>query len=147
MQDTELFECLIEKARRDGVKTLVVGAVVCDNGMYLFLRRPPDEFMGGIFEFPSGKIEPGEGIAEAIVREVNEETGIEVTAIGRYLGSFDYDAKDGSKSRQYNFLVDTGPIGELALTEHDDYLWCCTEQFDCLNLSEETRRIAEQVAV
>ncbi len=62
--------------------------------------------MGGIFELPSGKVEPGEALDSALIRKVEEETGLHVTAVRDYLDSFDYASGSGKKSRQFNFAVD-----------------------------------------
>lgn len=46
------------------------------DGRVLMQRRPPGKAHGGLWEFPGGKIEPGETPRDALVREVNEELGI-----------------------------------------------------------------------
>jgi A/G-specific adenine glycosylase len=42
-------------------------------------RRPADAMLGGLWEFPGGKVEPGESLGRALRREVREEVGLEVT--------------------------------------------------------------------
>src|SRR5262249_11493079 len=84
--------------------------------------RSDDDFMGGIFELPSGKVED-ETLDEALRREVKEETALDVSAIRDYLGSFDYMSGSGKKSRQFNFAVDVATPEPVKLTEHDSYLW------------------------
>lgn len=111
------------EAERDGVQQLVVGAVVQHYGKVLLLQRPEDEFMGGIFELPSGKVEAGEALDAALIREVKEETGLNVAAIRDYLGSFDYTSGSGKKSRQLNFAVDVTYAEQIELQEHDAYAW------------------------
>lgn len=44
----------------------------------LIARRPADKHGAGLWEFPGGKVEPGEPAAEALARELREELGIEV---------------------------------------------------------------------
>jgi 8-oxo-dGTP diphosphatase len=57
----------------------VVAAVIRDaEGRVLLTQRPQDRHMGGLWEFPGGKIDDGEGPAEALVRELDEELGLEV---------------------------------------------------------------------
>lgn len=87
------------------------------------LQRPKADFMGGIFELPSGKVETGEELDTALVREVKEETGLEVTDIRDYLGSFDYMSGSGRGSRQFNFAVDVSATEPIRLQEHDAYAW------------------------
>lgn len=123
MDQPELLEQLTAEAERDGVQQLVVGAVVQHDGKVLLLQRPEDDFMGGIFELPSGKVEPGEALDTALVREVAEETGLSVTAIRDFLGSFDYQSGSGKKSRQFNFAVDVAAPEPVILQGHDAYVW------------------------
>ncbi|WP_282771085.1 NUDIX hydrolase, partial [Saccharomonospora viridis] len=111
MIDASVFAELAAHATGDGVQQLVVGAVVQADGKVLLLKRPADDFMGGIYELPSGKVEGGEKLDAALVREVAEETGLTVTDIVAYLGSFDYTSGSGKKSRQFNFAVGVAKSG------------------------------------
>ena len=120
---TTHLENLTAEAERDGVQRLVVGAVVEHDGRVLLLRRPGNDFMGGIWELPSGKVEPGEHLDQALAREVEEETGLQVTGIGRYIDSFDYRSGSGKHSRQFNFTVQCAAPEPVRLTEHDAYTW------------------------
>lgn len=114
---------LIARALREGVGRFVVAAVVRDAGRVLLLRRPPHDFLGGVHELPSGEVEPGEDLGAALVREVREETGLDVTAITGYVGHFDYRCAAGALTRQFTFIVDVASTGPVALSEHDEYLW------------------------
>jgi 8-oxo-dGTP diphosphatase len=64
--------------------TLVVVAAVIrdDRGRILLTRRPEDTHMGGLWEFPGGKVEDGEDPRDALVRELREELAVEA-AVGR----------------------------------------------------------------
>jgi 8-oxo-dGTP diphosphatase len=121
--DVYFLDQLCAAAERDGVQQLVVGAVVQQHGDVLLLRRPTDEFMGGIFELPSGKVESGETLDVALCREVMEETGLEVSTLGAYLGHFDYLSGSGTKCRQFNFAVEVTAAAKVVLQEHDAYVW------------------------
>jgi len=123
MDHSFLFRRLTAEAEGDGVQQFVVGAVVQHDGRVLLLQRPKDDFMGGIFELPSGKVEPGEAMDEALIREVKEETGLDVDALGDYLGNFDYASGSGKKCRQFNFAVDVDSPQPIELREHDAYTW------------------------
>jgi 8-oxo-dGTP diphosphatase len=61
------------------VKTVLVSAValVDADGRVLIAQRPEGKAMAGLWEFPGGKIEPGETPEVALVRELKEELGIE----------------------------------------------------------------------
>ncbi|HEV2374514.1 MAG TPA: NUDIX hydrolase [Streptosporangiaceae bacterium] len=123
MADPTLLTQLVNEACGDGVHQLAVGAVIANDRHILLLRRPHADFMGGIYELPSGKVEPGETLDTALRREVEEETGLDVTAITSYLGSFDYASASGEKSRQFNFAATVTATQSIRLQEHDGYLW------------------------
>lgn len=74
MPPGDVYQALVREAEADGVQQLVVGAVIEDHGRVLILQRPATDFMGGIRELPSGKVEPGEALDQALRREVLEET-------------------------------------------------------------------------
>jgi 8-oxo-dGTP diphosphatase len=57
----------------------VVAAVVRRGGRILVTRRPPGGPLGGLWEFPGGKVEPGESEPDALRREIAEELGCDVT--------------------------------------------------------------------
>ncbi len=57
----------------------VVAAVVVDGKRVLVARRPEGVHQGGLWEFPGGKLEPGEARMTGLVRELKEELGIEAT--------------------------------------------------------------------
>jgi 8-oxo-dGTP diphosphatase len=58
----------------------VVAAVVWDGARLLMTQRPPGGPIGLQWEFPGGKLEPGESPEAALVREVREELGVGATA-------------------------------------------------------------------
>lgn len=60
-------------------------AIVERGGMVLIGRRPLDVPLGGFWEFPGGKVRPGETLEEAAVRECREETGLGVRLGPKYL--------------------------------------------------------------
>jgi len=58
----------------------VVAAVAWDGPRLLMTQRPPGGPLGLMWEFPGGKLEPGETPEDALVREVREELGVEAVA-------------------------------------------------------------------
>lgn len=59
---------------------MVAGALQGPDGRWLLHRRPPHKQHGGLWEFPGGKVEPGETPEIAVIRELEEELGIAVAA-------------------------------------------------------------------
>jgi 8-oxo-dGTP diphosphatase len=55
-------------------------ALVDPDGRVLLAQRPPGKAMAGLWEFPGGKVNPGETPEAALIRELAEELGIDVTA-------------------------------------------------------------------
>ncbi len=62
-----------------GAVVEVAAGVVFHGGRVLLSRRRAADHLGGLWEFPGGKLEPGEGAAECLRRELREELAIEVT--------------------------------------------------------------------
>ncbi|WP_309505512.1 NUDIX hydrolase [Streptomyces phytophilus] len=124
--DAALLQALTATADADGITKHVVGAVITDDtGQVLLLHRPADDFLGGLWELPSGGVGDGETLLGAVRREVAEETGLPVTGISSYLGSFDYTSGSGRLTRQFNFAAAVAG-SDVQLTEHDDFQWADT---------------------
>lgn len=67
--------------KKNPTTLLVVAAALLDgDGRVLLQQRPPGRAMAGLWEFPGGKVEPGETPEAALVRELAEELGIAVSA-------------------------------------------------------------------
>lgn len=57
----------------------MVALALCDDeGRWLMHRRPEKKHHGGLWEFPGGKVEPEENPAQALVREIREELGVDL---------------------------------------------------------------------
>ena len=59
---------------------VAVGVLIDDAGRFLLTSRPAGKVYAGYWEFPGGKVEPGESIEQALRRELHEELGITVGA-------------------------------------------------------------------
>ncbi|MBR4675466.1 MAG: A/G-specific adenine glycosylase [Victivallales bacterium] len=62
----------------------VAVGLIYDSDRLLILKRTDEQMLGGLWEFPGGKLEPGETPAQAVQREIQEETGLYVT-VGKEL--------------------------------------------------------------
>jgi 8-oxo-dGTP diphosphatase len=70
-------------------KIIGVAVIWNDQGQILIDRRRQKGFMGGLWEFPGGKIESSETVEECIKREIYEELGIEIE-VGEHLITIDH---------------------------------------------------------
>ncbi|GEM_PF-627872 len=143
------FEMLLRKASEDGIQKLVVGAVILNEQNHvLLLVRQQGEFMQNLTELPSGGVEEGETLPDALVREVKEETGLDTTAIEAYVDSFDYTSGSGKKARQFNCIlrVKTGDVS-LDPAAHSSYQWADATRADFLEIgmSPEVRQTLQKV--
>jgi mutator protein MutT len=71
----------------------VAAAVVFRDGQVLITQRRPNDHLGGLWEFPGGKREPGESFEDCLRRELKEELGVEV-AVGEMLDSVTHPYPD-----------------------------------------------------
>jgi A/G-specific adenine glycosylase len=65
----------------------IVSAVIRKNNTYLLAQRPPDRMLGGMWEFPGGKVEAGESHLQALEREMHEELSAKIL-VGEPLGVY-----------------------------------------------------------
>ena len=104
---------------------VVVGAAILRDGRLLAARRSSPPAMAGGWEFPGGKVEPGESEIGALVRECHEELGV-VVQVGPRVGP-DARLRGGSVLRVYRAsLVEPGE--PKALQDHDRLEWLSATQ-------------------
>uniref|UniRef100_UPI003F499058 NUDIX domain-containing protein n=1 Tax=Streptomyces chartreusis TaxID=1969 RepID=UPI003F499058 len=120
-----LAATLEDQAHAEGVHDLVAGGLLVHDGRLLVVRRNPDDYLGGTWETPAGRVERNESVIDALHREITEETGLTVT-VDRYAGHFDYTNSRGRTSRQFVFTCTPEKPGPLVLSEHDRHQWVCT---------------------
>jgi 8-oxo-dGTP diphosphatase len=137
-------EELVLTAKNDGIDRLVVGAIILNpEGHFLVLERVSTDFMGGIEELPSGKVEYGENLGTALTREVKEETNLQINDIICYLWYFDYLSGSGKNTRQFNFIVKVDSYSVIIdSNEHISNRWIC---FDDIEQSKLTSNIVDSL--
>lgn len=109
---------LMEQVARKKVE-VVASIILDDEGRVLAVKCPQHKHGGG-WEFPGGKIEPGETPEAAVVREIDEELGLLLT-VGRLVHTVEWDYPAFHLSmRCYACRVSSG---ELQLREHAEARW------------------------
>ncbi|GLZ09991.1 DNA mismatch repair protein MutT [Actinomadura sp. NBRC 104425] len=97
---------------------MVVGAAIIAGGRLLAAQRgEPPELAGG-WEFPGGKVDPGESDRDALVRECHEELGVKIALIDRIGGDWPLALGAGSVLRVWTAELVEGrpePLEHLAL--------------------------------
>ena len=107
-------------------KIEVVAAILHRDGAYFATQRGYGEFEG-IWEFPGGKIEPGESREVALRREIQEELGVNVT-IENLLCMTEYDYPSFHLTMHCYLCSVTS--GEIELREHKSARWLTAETLD-----------------
>jgi 8-oxo-dGTP diphosphatase len=105
----------------------VVGAVIVNAArQVLCARRSPAMSLPGVWEFPGGKVEPGEDEIEALVRECEEELGV-VIAVGERLGD---DVPMAHGWALLRVWCATLVSGEPQPLEHRSLRWLAADELD-----------------
>ncbi|MBA1835518.1 (deoxy)nucleoside triphosphate pyrophosphohydrolase [Corynebacterium wankanglinii] len=108
----------------------VVGAVLVEDGRVFAAKRGPGKSMAGYWEFPGGKIEPGETPQAALARELREELGIDVI-VGPFLVSATHDL--GTSVIELSTYMCQISSGNLTLTEHIQSRWITRSELNMLD--------------
>jgi 8-oxo-dGTP diphosphatase len=120
----------------------VVAAAIYKDGKVLAAQLGYGEFKGG-WEFPGGKVEPGESLEEAIVREIQEEmeTMIEV---GEKIGTVEYDYPN-FHLKMHCFWAKVKE-GKFKLLEHDAVMWLDKKSIQTIQWLPADVELVEKVA-
>jgi len=108
-------------------KIRVVGAIIERDGRFLITQRPPTASLPMLWEFPGGRVEPGETDEEALARELREEMAIAVRVGSRAMHvEHAYEGYDIDFC-VYHCVLTGGPIQHLRVHDHR---WVCSSEFD-----------------
>lgn len=119
----------------------VVAAIIIHNNQIFATQRGYGDFKDG-WEFPGGKVEPGETLQQALVREIKEELDTEIE-VGDYLMTVEYDYPNFHLSMDCFFC--TINSGNLVLREHEAAKWLTVETLDTVDWLPADQGLVEQI--
>ncbi|QTN31745.1 (deoxy)nucleoside triphosphate pyrophosphohydrolase [Akkermansiaceae bacterium] len=123
----------------------VVCAVISDaRGRILACRRGEGRHLGGLWEFPGGKVDAGESHSDALRRELQEELGI-IVSVGNRL-SAQVEWADGDVSIRLSAFHCKIIHGRAMALEHSEILWCDLSGLAALDWAEADLPILAEIS-
>ena len=122
----------------------VTAGVLGRDGKFLIAKRKKDDVLGGLWEFPGGKIEEGETAEECLARELKEELDITVE-VGELITSNKHKYPHG-----YFELIAYRVkyiSGEIVLNDHDDFKWVTIDEMDNFEFPPADIPIIKQIKI
>lgn len=110
----------------------VVAGIIYKDNKFLIAQRNLKKSQGGFWEFPGGKVEPGETYEEALQREIKEEFDADIE-VDEYVGEnvHHYPEKDIKLIFYKAKLISK----DIKLLEHEDYRWITKQDKDKFEFS------------
>jgi 8-oxo-dGTP diphosphatase len=121
----------------------VRGIIKNDNGEILIVKRHPKSRTDPeMWELPGGKVEKGEHFADALVREIKEETNLDVN-VGDFAEAIQNDYQHKRTVQLMMYL--TNIRGEVKISEeHTDWMWASLEKIRNLEISTSLKKVLEK---
>ena len=122
---------------------VAVGVIIRDQHIFL-TKRLANAHQGGKWEFPGGKLENDESVAQALHRELKEEIAIDVLSCNPLLQiKHDY----GDKQVLLDVFVITNFLGEPTAQEGQEQSWFAFSQLSSLDFTEANKAIVKKLEV
>ncbi|MGD0399480.1 MAG: (deoxy)nucleoside triphosphate pyrophosphohydrolase [Syntrophobacteraceae bacterium] len=115
---------------------MVTAALISSQGRLFVAQRPPWKKFGLLWEFPGGKVEPGEGLEQSLVREIKEELCLDIRVCGLF--------KKVSQLEP-DFTIDLHAYwcaicgGTLCLAEHIAFMWANLSELKQIDFTKADR--------
>jgi 8-oxo-dGTP diphosphatase len=120
-----------------------IAGIIYENGKFLIGRRLPTGEMGGRWEFPGGKVDPGETPEIAIRREFREEMGIDVEP-GDCIATARFENKSGP-SALLAYAITIPSDAPITLTEHSEIRWATLDEIEALPFVDSDRLLLPRI--
>ena len=124
---------------------LVVAALIEHKGKILACQRARGGRFELMWEFPGGKVEPGETPEEALARELREELGVHAT-IGREMYRSKYSYAEMREPIELIFFAASAAPAEIENKEFEQIAWQTPESLPELNFLAADRELIEKLA-
>ena len=126
-----------------GYGLTVRGIIKNGSGEILIVKRhPKSKTDPEMWELPGGKVERGEFFADALVREIKEETNLDVE-IGDFCEAVQNDYSHKRTVQLMMYLVDVK--GEVKISEeHTEFMWASIENIKTLEISTSLKKLLEK---
>ena len=131
------------------VQRVACKAIIVRDGRILLMRESAaydTNTKAGLYQFPGGRVEPGEPFMDGLLREIQEETAIKIT-IGKpfHIDEWMPTVKGQKLHIVAIFFVCEYQTGEVRLSEeHDDFQWVNLEEVRKLNTMVPDNQVAEK---
>lgn len=110
----------VDASAQRKVQDVAVGVLLRSDMAFLLTSRPAGKVYAGYWEFPGGKLEQGESVEQALMRELEEELGIHIRSVQRWREEMvDYP----HALVRLHFCKVTAWRGELQMREQQDCAW------------------------
>lgn len=125
-------------------RKIVAGAILKNNKVLIIQRSPDEGLYPNMWELPSGKREELENTNQALLREVKEETGLDVKIL-KILSVFDYQIETENEIRdatQISYLVEIIGENDVKLSpEHQNFAWIGIDDIENYDITKETKSV------
>ena len=122
---------------------IVTAAIIRKNGLILLTRRRPDAHLPNLWEFPGGKVEPGESLITALQREIREELGITIDVGDEYYTTTHHYA---TKSVELHFFDCSIVHGEPRAIEVAEFCWVKSDDLLTYEFPEADLELVKRLA-
>lgn len=122
----------------------VTAAIIHRDGQVLLARRPSSGLLGGLWEFPGGKLEPGESLPQGLEREIREELGVGIR-VGQPFGVYRHGYTHFKVTLHAFFCRLQG--GEPQALHASELAWAIPSALEAYPMGKIDRQIARRLAV
>jgi 8-oxo-dGTP diphosphatase len=122
--------CFVSGALLTNSPLTVVGAVIVEDGRVLAARRTRPADLAGYWEFPGGKVEPGEDPRTALAREIDEELGASIVVLDE-IGDEPWVISEKYVLRLFDASVACGELQPGS--DHDELRWLTPAELESID--------------